>query len=46
MLKQINNYSGVVGVVYLDEEVKKFAIVHSKRGFSLPGADLMMRMLV
>ena len=37
MLKQINNYSGVVGVVYLDEEVKKFAIVHSKRGFSLPG---------
>lgn len=37
MAKKIGQYSGVTAVVYLDEEPKKFAVVKTQRGFSLPG---------
>jgi len=40
MSNKIDKYSGVVGVVYLDEEPKKFAITQNKRGYSVPGGGI------
>ena len=40
MAKKLDEYSGVSGIVYLDEIPKKFAIVKTKRGYSLPGGGI------
>ena len=40
MSKKIGKYSSVTAVVYLDTEPKQFAVVQTKRGFSLPGGGI------
>mgnify|MGYP006308116191 CR=1 FL=1 len=40
MINKINKYSGVTGVVYLDEKPKKFAVTQTRRGTSIPGGGI------
>ncbi|MDD3284889.1 MAG: NUDIX hydrolase [Patescibacteria group bacterium] len=37
---KIKNYTGVVGIVYTNTNPKKFAVVQTERGFSLPGGGI------
>lgn len=39
-MNYIDKYSGVVGIVYINTIPKKFAVVQTERGFSLPGGGI------
>ncbi len=40
MIPKIDKYSGVVGIVYINTNPKKIAIVQTNRGLSLPGGSI------
>lgn len=36
-LRKIKTFNGAVAIVYINNPVRKYAIIHSHRGFGLPG---------